>query len=616
MKKRVNTVNQSLILVASVILAMLILVLSSTFYSADQAVVGKAIGNSCVEEWQQQSSTVETLKSVDFVNPNTGWAVGVNGAILKTTDRGSTWVLQRRETVAGSFGLALQDVNFVDANTGWVTISNSLLKTTDGGSSWQFQSTGYFNYLLAINFVNSNIGWVVGDNGIILKTTNGGSSWQAQSSGTTVDLNAIDFVDSNIGWVVGDNGVVLKTTNGGSSWQTQSSGRIVNFNGANFISSTTGWIVGDNGVILRTTNGGSSWQTQSSGAMVDLNEVNFVNSNIGWVVGDNGIILKTTNGGSSWQTQLSGTTSDLAGIDFIDFSTGWVIGGNKVYKYQVTCPAECTLDSDCSFGERCVNNFCQVQVACSLISCPNGCAEDGSCLIGDGETCGAGDVCVSGLGQCILGSCADTVCGDNIKAYTEECDGTSGCSASCTLEPTLCGNGRNDFGEQCDDGNTFSGDGCSSSCQVESGFTCGGSPYGCNPTCTTCTNNDVCGNQNIFYSDFFGSAETCDDGNTVSGDGCSSTCTVENDWTCANAFPDLSCKPIGAICGDANLNGNLEISDVLLVIGYLLNPSNTLPAVNVVDVSRNQDGSVNGVNVLDLIAIVNRLSNPGVTLNC
>ena len=42
---------------------------------------------------------------------------------------------------------------------------------------------------------------------------------------------------------------------------------------------------------------------------------------------------------------------------------------------------------------------------------------------------------------------------------------------SCSLE-TLCGNSVLDAGEQCDDGNAQSGDGCSSSCQIEDGWEC------------------------------------------------------------------------------------------------------------------------------------------------
>ena len=77
--------------------------------------------------------------------------------------------------------------------------------------------------------------------------------------------------------------------------------------------------------------------------------------------------------------------------------------------------------------------------------------------------------------------------------------------ASCTSSNNntpACGDGVLDTGEQCDDGNTNSGDGCSATCTIETApAVCGdGVPAG---------------------------TEQCDDGNTTSGDGCSSTCKTE-----------------------------------------------------------------------------------------
>lgn len=68
-------------------------------------------------------------------------------------------------------------------------------------------------------------------------------------------------------------------------------------------------------------------------------------------------------------------------------------------------------------------------------------------------------------------------CGDGTVDAGEQCDDGNttdgdGCSANCTTElppppPPPCGNGVVDEGEQCDDGNTVSGDGCSATCQCE-----------------------------------------------------------------------------------------------------------------------------------------------------
>ncbi len=46
-----------------------------------------------------------------------------------------------------------------------------------------------------------------------------------------------------------------------------------------------------------------------------------------------------------------------------------------------------------------------------------------------------------------------------------------------------CGDGRKDLSEACDDGNTTSGDGCSMTCAVESGFVCTGTLSVCVTTC-------------------------------------------------------------------------------------------------------------------------------------
>jgi len=76
-------------------------------------------------------------------------------------------------------------------------------------------------------------------------------------------------------------------------------------------------------------------------------------------------------------------------------------------------------------------------------------------------------------------------------------------SPGCTAPPApICGNTFREGTEQCDDGNTAGGDGCSPTCQIEI------------PT-------PICGNT------FREGTEQCDDGNTAGGDGCSPTCQIE-----------------------------------------------------------------------------------------
>ncbi|PIO08651.1 hypothetical protein COU59_00840 [Candidatus Pacearchaeota archaeon CG10_big_fil_rev_8_21_14_0_10_34_12] len=56
---------------------------------------------------------------------------------------------------------------------------------------------------------------------------------------------------------------------------------------------------------------------------------------------------------------------------------------------------------------------------------------------------------------------------------------TLSCSGNETIPTAECGNSLIETGETCDDNNIVSGDGCSSTCQVESGYTCTGEPSVC-----------------------------------------------------------------------------------------------------------------------------------------
>jgi fibro-slime domain-containing protein len=119
--------------------------------------------------------------------------------------------------------------------------------------------------------------------------------------------------------------------------------------------------------------------------------------------------------------------------------------------------------------------------------------------------------------------------------------------ASVPDRPTgagYCGDGILELTEECDDGNAVSGDGCSQICQLENNYVC---PNAGQP----CVSIAVCGN-GILTSD-----ETCDDGNTQSGDGCSADCkTVEPGWQCR--VPGKPCTPQ---CGDGIVSGTETCDD-------------------------------------------------------
>jgi cysteine-rich repeat protein len=84
-----------------------------------------------------------------------------------------------------------------------------------------------------------------------------------------------------------------------------------------------------------------------------------------------------------------------------------------------------------------------------------------------------------------------------------------------------CGNDLLETGESCDDGNTAAGDGCSAACTIECGFTCSAWQVGFQQSCAP-----SCGDGMKMAS------EQCDDGNTVAGDGCNENCVISPSWSC------------------------------------------------------------------------------------
>lgn len=163
--------------------------------------------------------------SVYFIDANTGYIAGWSngGLLLKTINGGITW---NNMTIPSNL-VNLNKVIFIDANTGYLggnyNISHNtsaIFKTTNAGLNW-FSSYITPDSLFSgdmndIYFVNSNTGFGVGE-GIIVKTTNAGLNWiVSKYIPDHPVLYSVMFSDANTGYVSGDNGRILKTTNGGS----------------------------------------------------------------------------------------------------------------------------------------------------------------------------------------------------------------------------------------------------------------------------------------------------------------------------------------------------------------------------------------------------------------
>jgi photosystem II stability/assembly factor-like uncharacterized protein len=202
------------------------------------------------------------------------------------------WLVQNSGTV-----YELKSVHFVNSNTGFICSYYSVLKTTNSGMNWGIsQVAGKHN---AITFVNSTTGFICSDSGKIHRTAR--NSWLSINSNTSSHLTSISFINEQTGIACGYGGTALKTTDGGSSWVNLNTGvPFVDFFSVKLTGISEFYISGTGSYIIKSTNGGVNWSAFTLNEVNPLFTLEFINSNTGFATGCCGMFLSTTNAGNNW----------------------------------------------------------------------------------------------------------------------------------------------------------------------------------------------------------------------------------------------------------------------------------------------------------------------------
>lgn len=273
--------------------------------------------------WLNPQLQGDPINDIVFVSANDGFAITGGGALMKTTDAGTTWTMEG--CIAQGY---LTDLHFSDATHGFACgYMGTFVRTTDGGATWNVINTTFnSDDFSGIWFLNNTTGFMIADYGVMIKTTNGGDTWTAVSTGSTETFTDIYFPSATTGYVSTEDGYFMKTTDGGATWTELDTYQAETFKCVWFTDENTGWMAGNWGAIYKTTNGGTSWTSQSVATHDYFNAICFVDASTGYLCAD-GTVFKTTNGGTTW-TQCYNPNYDYLYSIYADAS-GRVFAGNE-----------------------------------------------------------------------------------------------------------------------------------------------------------------------------------------------------------------------------------------------------------------------------------------------
>lgn len=261
------------------------LVVGAAFADASTVVVLKRSDSSTSgEDFDLQRSTDGGLsftpvagaqvQSLRFNGAGVGLAVGRQGAVWRSADRGATWTQVRPNNFSE---VPLWQVRWADNSTAFATSERQLLRSADGGQTWSPVALPTGAVITTVAFRSSTQGLGLGYNTADLNTPllyvtgDGGVSWSVRTWNSLVGSSpavaplALDFAGPQTVLAVGSQltgasglrvSTLLRSTDGGMSWQREPLSADGAFELLHFTSATEGVMAGRGYGLLRTTTAG------------------------------------------------------------------------------------------------------------------------------------------------------------------------------------------------------------------------------------------------------------------------------------------------------------------------------------------------------------------------
>nr|WP_316641581.1 YCF48-related protein [uncultured Roseateles sp.] len=206
-----------------------------------------------------------------------------------------------------------------------------VVRSEDAGRQWKLQATGSAENLQAIAAWTANEAVVVGNASTVLTTADGGAHWKTvtgvPSQSEARKLIRVRLGTAGLARAVGEFGTVLASADKGATWQALGKSEDIAWHDIAEPSAQTLVIVGEFGRIRRSTDAGQSWSEVTSPVKTTLTAVGFRDASEGIAVGLDGVVLSTADGGKSWHSEASPTKDHL--FDLARQGSGWVAVGDK-----------------------------------------------------------------------------------------------------------------------------------------------------------------------------------------------------------------------------------------------------------------------------------------------
>ena len=185
--------------------------------------------------WRQADVPVRgTLTALTFIDEQTGWAVGHDAVILKTTDAGTTWQKQLDGTMTGALLTA-------GTQSALEQIDQQLESESDEDRRYALEdarmnvenlvfeaereiSEGGMRPLMAVHFETPERGFAIGAYGYFFETKDGGATW-ADASARLPNPDLLHLYGmTRLGHdlvIVGEYGTFLRSADDGQTWEAQ-----------------------------------------------------------------------------------------------------------------------------------------------------------------------------------------------------------------------------------------------------------------------------------------------------------------------------------------------------------------------------------------------------------